>query len=311
MATSSDICRRSMRAVGALASGETPDSNEENEVFDMLNDLVDQLSNSPQFISYKTEIIFNLVGNVYQYTIGPGGTIGGTFTGSIAADVLTISAISAGGVSLGMTISGSGITSGTRITEFITGAGDTGTYRVSASQTVASTTITSYYQRPLRINSAFVRVASLDYPVWPLNIEQYELIGLKTLGGPWPKALYYQPSDPLGNITFWPVPQSGEMHMFADTLLQRFESLSSEIVLPQGYLMALRWCLAELLIPLYPATAAAAETRALIPVYAANARAWIKRTNMQPPQQMSFPDELIMGQRRIDAAWIYSGGFNA
>jgi hypothetical protein len=181
---------------------------------------------------------------------------------------------------------------------------------VNLSQTVGSITITAHYQRPLRINSAFVRVATLDYPVGVLNIEQYELIGLKTLAGPWPRSLVYVASMPNGVITFWPVPSSGEMHIFADILLARFATLSDVIQLPQGYNLALRYSLAELLIPEYPATGAAAETRALIPGFAANARAWIKRTNAQPPQTAQFDDALIRGHRRNDAAWIYSGGFN-
>jgi hypothetical protein len=310
MTTASDIVTRALRAVGALASGESPAPSEANDAFAMLNDIVDQWSNSPMMVSYQTEIIFDLVDNTYVYTIGQGGTIGGSFTGSIAADVLTVTAVSEGNVALGQFITGSGITAGTRITGFLTGAGSTGTYRVSVFQTAASTAITSYYQRPLRINSAFVRVSTLDYPVVPLNIAQYELIGLKTLNGPWPRAFYYQPSDPVGNITFWPVPDNGEMHMFADTLLQRFSSLEDSVILPEGYSLALRWSLAEQLIPEYPATGAAAEVRQLIPAYAATARAWVKRTNMQPPQQAQFPDALIMGNRRNDSAWIFSGGFN-
>jgi hypothetical protein len=56
---------------------------------------------------------------------------------------------------------------------------------------------------------------------------------------------------PVGNLTFWPVPGSGEMHLFAETVLQGFTTLSDTVNLPQGYNMAIRWNLAELLIPEY------------------------------------------------------------
>lgn len=65
------------------------------------------------------------------------------FTGSIATTTLTVSAIASGTLYPSMVISGTGVTAGTYIVEQLTGtAGGAGTYKVSASQTVASTTIT-------------------------------------------------------------------------------------------------------------------------------------------------------------------------
>jgi hypothetical protein len=64
------------------------------------------------------------------------------FTGSITTTTLDVTAMTSGDIYLGMEISGTGVTAGTRITAFGTGTGGVGTYTVSASQTVASTTIT-------------------------------------------------------------------------------------------------------------------------------------------------------------------------
>jgi hypothetical protein len=64
------------------------------------------------------------------------------FTGSITTTTLDVTAMTSGDIYLGMEISGTGVTPGTRITAFGTGTGGTGTYTVSASQTVSSTTIT-------------------------------------------------------------------------------------------------------------------------------------------------------------------------
>lgn len=305
-----DIVTRALRSVGAYAPGDPLDAEDANDALDTLNDLLETWSNATMMVPYITEIIFPLVTNTYQYTIGDGGTIGGSLTGSIAATTLTVTAVASGNLTLGQTISGSGITAGTKIVEFLTGAGQTGTYRVSVDYTsapVSSETITTYYERPLRINSAFVRVATLDYPVQPLNIEQYEMIGLKTLNGPWPRVLYYQPSSVLGNITFWPVPGSGEMHMFAETVLQKFVTLQDNVNLPQGYVMALRWNLAEQLLPEYGKNDQIITQ--LVLKNASESRAWVKRTNMQPPQTARFDDALLSMNRRNDAAWIYSGGF--
>ena len=229
--------------------------------------------------------------------------------------------MSDGAIALGMTLTGSGVANGTKITAFNSGAGgnvnSNGTYTVNISQNVASTTINAYYERPLSINSAFVRVntnsngqpilnGGLDYPITILNLENYELIGLKTLNGPWPRALYYQPGETLGTVTVWPNPSQGEMHIFADTLFQRFTSINDEIIIPQGYIMALRWCLAERLMPMY---GKASQTQIqMINGFAGHAKATIKRTNMKPMQVARFEDTLIVG-KRADAGWILTGGF--
>jgi hypothetical protein len=316
-----DIISRALKDIGALEAGETPAPADAQDAFDMLNDMLDQWSNEQMMVFYKTEIIFTLTQGQTQYTIGPGGQIGGTLTGSISGTTLTVTDVSDGAIALGMTLSGSGIAAGTKIVRFGSGAGGNvnsdGTYTVNISQTAASTTISAFYERPLSINSAFVRVntnengqpilnGGLDYPITILNLENYELIGLKTLNGPWPRALYYQPSETLGTITVWPNPSQGEMHIFADTLFQRFGSINDEIIIPQGYFMALRWCLAERLMPMY---GKASPTQIqMINGFAGHAKATIKRTNMRPVQVARFEDTLIVG-KRADAGWILTGGF--
>jgi hypothetical protein len=66
-----------------------------------------------------------------------------SFTGSIATTTLTVSAVSAGAIFPSMQITGTGVTAGTRIVAQLTGTtGGTGTYTVSVSQTVSSTSIT-------------------------------------------------------------------------------------------------------------------------------------------------------------------------
>jgi hypothetical protein len=316
-----DIISRALKDIGALAAGETPAPEDAQDAFDMLNDMLDQWSNESMMIYYKTEIIFPVTPGQTQYTIGPGGQIGAVFTGSISGTTLTITSIQSGAIALGQTLSGSGISNGTTIVGFGTGAGgninEAGTYTVNISQTVASTSINSYYQRPLVIDTAFVRVntnstgqpvinGGLDYPCAVLSVENYEMIGLKTLSGPWPKAIYYQPTETLGNIFVWPNPSQGEMHLFANTILARFVNQNDVINLPQGYNMALRWCLAERLMPSY---GKASPTQiAMIKDYAAQSKSTIKRTNMKPVQNARFADALL-SSRQKDAGWILSGGF--
>jgi hypothetical protein len=321
MTTPSDIISRALKDIGALEAGETPTADAAKDAFDMLNDLIDQWSNEDMMVFYKTEIIFPIVAGQTQYTIGPNGQVGANITGSISGNTLTVTAIASGAIAIGQTLSGSGITAGTTITQMLTGAGgnvnEVGTYLVSASQTVASTAINLYYQRPLTINSCFVRIntnsngvpilnGGLDYPVAVLNIEDYEMIGLKTMNGPWPKAIYYQPSEILGNLFVWPNPSQGELHIFADTIFASYGTMFDSINLPQGYTMALRWNLAERLMPMYGKISP--TQIAMITNFAAQGKATVKRTNMRPVQNARFQDAMLSGRSK-DAGWILSGGF--
>ena len=325
MAVPYDIVSRALKDIGALESGETPTPDAALDAFEMLNDIIDQWSNENMMVFNVTEIICPVISGQTQYTIGPNPStqnfIGASFTGSIAGNILTVTAIASGAIAQGQTLSGTGITAGTKITQFLTGAGgninETGTYQLNISQTVASTSITGYYQKPLNIDSAFVRVnttsngqpitgGGLDYPISVLALQDYEMIGLKTLNGPWPKAIYFNPGSDSGNLFVWPNPAQGELHLFANTLFSRYESMYEDLFLPQGYSMALRWCLAERLMPMY---GKASPTQiSMIQTFAGQAKATLKRTNMSPLQVSRYPDALLVNKAK-DAGWILSGGF--
>lgn len=64
-------------------------------------------------------------------------TVSGTY------GTLTVSAVGSGTLGVGQVISGSGVTSGTTITQLGTGAGGTGTYIVDPTQTVGSESLTT------------------------------------------------------------------------------------------------------------------------------------------------------------------------
>jgi hypothetical protein len=307
------------RRIGALASGETPDPNATNDAFSLLNEMLDQWSNERMLIFTQQEVIHEINSGQYQYTIGPGGSVGSVFTGSIAGNVLTVSAFTSGAISVGQTISGTGITSGTAITSLGTatggnGTGAVGTYYLSLPYPagVTSTTITGSAPRPLRLNSAFVRVVNsisgvLDYPVAILSYEEYQLIGIKTLPGPWPRAVYMQPTYPLAILNYFYNPSQGEMHLFCDTVLNNFSTINDTVYLPQGYQGAITWSLAEKLMPEY---GKADQTQIeMIAREAASGRAMIRRTNMQPQMPARY-DDALQTRTRIDAGFILSGGFS-
>jgi len=68
---------------------------------------------------------------------------GASFTGAISTTTLTVSAVASGTLAVGQPITGAGVTAGTYITALGTGTGNTGTYTVSASQTVTSESMTT------------------------------------------------------------------------------------------------------------------------------------------------------------------------
>jgi hypothetical protein len=67
-------------------------------------------------------------------------------TASITGDVLTVGTLGAGSVQIGAILAGTGVTAGTQVLKQLTGtANGVGTYQVSISQSVTTTTITGSY----------------------------------------------------------------------------------------------------------------------------------------------------------------------
>jgi len=327
MPTPFDIISGALKDIGALEAGEVPSHDAGQDALVMLNGLIDQWSNENMMVFNIQEIIWNVIPGQVQYTIGPNHTtpnfIGAQYTGSIVGQILTVTGITQGAVVVGQYLSGSGITEGTKIVSTLTGAGgnvnEVGTYllNITYASPVASQLIQAYYAKPLNINSAYVRIATsqsgspvlnggIDYPIACISLENYNSIGLKTLNGPWPKALYFNANEDSGNVFLWPNPSQGEIHMFAETIFRNYDSLFDDATLPQGYTLALRWCLAERLMPMYGKTNPVLVAQ--IGAFAAQAKATLKSTNMTPMRVSRYQDALLMSRAK-DAGWILTGGF--
>jgi hypothetical protein len=320
MAQPINIITSALRSIGALASGETPDSATATDMLYLLNEMLDQWSNDHLLVFTQQEIIHELTGGQYIYTIGQGGSVGCTVTGTIAGTVLTTTALpTTGAISSGQIVSGSTgtgtLTAGTAITSLGTGQGGNasqsiGTYNLNLSSTITSGTITTYAPRPLKINSALVRIVNsatgtLDYPVSIMAYEEYQSIGIKTLPGPWPRGVYYQPTEPLGVLNYWPNPSQGEMHLYCDTVLNNFATLYDTVTFPQGFQGALHWSLAELAMAEFGRNTPMQVE--MVKGQASRARMFIKRTNMHPQMPVMF-DPALQQRARRDAGWILSGG---
>lgn len=86
-----------------------------------------------------------------------------------AGTVMNVSAIASGSIYLGMQVTGTGVTVGTRVTAFGTGSGGVGTYTVSISQEVASTTITG--DLPSKITVDYAGVYNLQFSAQVTNTD--------------------------------------------------------------------------------------------------------------------------------------------
>jgi hypothetical protein len=310
------LITRALRDVGAGAAGETPAPEDIQDCFDTLNDMLDSWSNESLMVYAVQEVIHELTANQYIYTIGPGGQVGCSFTGFISGNVLTVTAISSGALSVGQILSGTNITGLVSITSLGTGVGGNttaalGTYFLNTSATISSQAFTSAPPRPIRVNSAFVRVnnsitGTLDFPVQVISANDYIKIGIKSLPGPWPRAVYYQPTEPVGVLTYWQNPSMGEMHLMCDTILNQFNTVDDVVTFPQGMNMAIRWNLAELLMPEYGKNDSTMAQ--MIMKNAATFKGIVKSANKRPQQIQRFDPAMVVGNP-TDAGWILSGGF--
>jgi hypothetical protein len=131
-------------------------------------------------------------------------------------------------------------------------------YTVGALGTVVMT-------RPAKIDAAFWRSNSLDYPIRVLGtFEEYESIVQKTQSGQ-PQALFYNPTYTLGTLYLYPQPSTGTVHLITQAALPELASQTATITLPPEYVLPIRASLAVLLCamfqtPVRPELAALAQS---------------------------------------------------
>jgi hypothetical protein len=158
-------------------------------------------------------------------------------------------------------------------------------------------------QRPIKINAAYARLNAgsstpIDYPVTIIDSrEDYSRIALKALQS-FPGWAYYDPAFPLGNLTFYPVPDNTfQLHIVTMEALPQFTAAGQAINLPPEYMAAIRYNLGLYLAPSYQIE----PQRSLVGL-ALNAKRVVKRMNSQIPS-MTMPRGIGSKQRYN----IYSG----
>lgn len=312
MTTANDIILGALRFINSYAPGEALDSADADDALETLNDLLESWSTDQASVFAVVENILQFVPGQYQYTIG--NYDAGEFAGTVTNGSPTITGVI---VPTDMIVNGDltgvGIPAGTTIVAFNSGAG---TITMSQNATLSpgaqqiSYTIPGDFKipRPLRVRDSFTRITTqasgLDYPIEIISFERYNEIGYKGIAAPWPIVAWYNPTMPLGNIYFYQNPSdTGELHLFTDTILTDFADLTTEISLPQGYTRALKRCLARDLAPEFGAAWTAQQER-----LAKEAYDYVRSLNQVPVPVARYDSEL-WARQRTDASWILSGGF--
>lgn len=85
------------------------------------------------------------------------------FTASIAATTMTVTAKASGTITKGMLLTGTSVTSGSRVGDQLTGtAGGTGTYTVTLTGTTSSTTVTGAYDLSVTVDGTPVSFSTIN-----------------------------------------------------------------------------------------------------------------------------------------------------
>ncbi|WP_406586398.1 hypothetical protein [Asaia lannensis] len=146
----------------------------------------------------------------------------------------------------------------------------------------------------------------LDFPLKIISsYEEYAAIGLKGLRT-WPNAVYYNPAYPLGELRFFPIPQSGvwELHIITRASLPAALTPESAIDLPTEYWDALMWNLAVRIAPSYGQDASPVAQS-----MARSALTTLRSVNQQIPRVQMPATVGSTGAAAVNPWWIYSGGF--
>lgn len=113
--------------------------------------------------------------------------------------------------------------------------------------------------RPQKIERAYIQVSGTnpiaEVKVSVLNEAQYADLVVKTVTSTIPIGLYNDDSNPLANISFWPVPSVNlNCVLWSWKPLSSFAAINTTITLPPGYLRMLIYNLAIELAPDYGRT---------------------------------------------------------
>jgi hypothetical protein len=152
-------------------------------------------------------------------------------------------------------------------------------------------------ERPVKIETAYVRVSGVDYPLSVIDYDRWTSIGYKANQGI-PQWVYYEPTVPEGELFLWPIPSVAmTLYLGSRLRIQSFTTSNDAINMPPGYVDALCFNLAVKLAPEYER-----EVPAVVGAEAIKTMANLKRLNATPPGIM-MSDALYLDNRYDMSYW--------
>lgn len=260
MPTAQAIISKSMRLLGATASGESPTTVELDDGLLSLNSIIDSWAISMPMNYCEQDESITMIASQSVYSIGRASV--GVTSITFATATGTVTTPFAHGLETGCRITMSGATQGD--------------YNVTAVATVTSPTTFTYpvanapaspatgapvftagdfaVARPTKLTGAFTVASNVYSPMGIMTEGFWTNIADKTTTAAIPTKVLYRPSSPLGIIFVNPPPTGTPVfHIKYIRTIQEYGSLTQDQTLPPGYRRMLELSLALELAPEFQA----------------------------------------------------------
>lgn len=106
--------------------------------------------------------------------------------------------------------------------------------------------------RPAKIESAYVVLNNISYPVSIYTVQEWDSIINKTQTDTIPTAIYFEGIMPDATVKTWPISTGGVLHCRVINQVTTFATLSTALSMPIGYEEAIVKNLAVNISPQYP-----------------------------------------------------------
>lgn len=252
-----DLIAQALRAIKALASGETATAEEAEDARISLNMILKEWQSRGLFLWMTEDLTLFLAYDTASYLIGPSGTncsatvveteiatAASSGDGSVVVD--SIAGMTDGdyvGVQLDdgtmqwTTINGTPLAATITLTDVLTD---------DAAADNIVVTYTTKTQRPVEITKVIRRDHDgLDVELTPLSRSEWSMIANKTSNGA-PVQYYYDPLLTDGKLYVWPVPTDVTDHIIITHRrpIQTVENVVDDFEISQEWYRALKWELA-------------------------------------------------------------------
>jgi hypothetical protein len=250
MATAQALINKSLRLLGVLASGEAPTAAEAFDSLESLNALIDAYSANPMYYFTNLDEAFSLVAAQGSYCIGnsavPITSLVGSTTTATATTAYPHSYQTGNKATIsGATESSFNVTAVVTVTSPTTFTYPTASFTGTATGTPVCTAGDFYTSRPIRLLAAFTRAGAVDSPLAVITEQYWTNIQDKATAAAIPTKILYRPNYPFGQLLLYGVPTGTPvLHLKSEKTISQYQSLTSEQLMPPGYLRLLQLSLA-------------------------------------------------------------------